>query len=124
MGFLPALLKDADTTYAMAIPMAWSVAEPTVGIIASSMPAMRAIRYLWSPEKKNSSSSGSGSGSRSNPRSEGHIQLHDLKETRAYQKTSVGHNTEALNDDGSEEHLVEGRYGAISRTTRVEVSYH
>ncbi|KAK7701059.1 hypothetical protein SLS57_011864 [Botryosphaeria dothidea] len=30
MGFLPALLKDADTTYAMAIPMAWSVAEPTL----------------------------------------------------------------------------------------------
>lgn len=119
MGFLPDLLKNPDATYAMAIPMAWSVAEPTVGIIASSMPAMRAIRYLWSPEKKNNSSSAS----RSNPRSERHMQLQDLGEARAYQKTSTGHDTEILNDDDSEEHLVQGRGGAICRTTRVEVSY-
>lgn len=128
MAFLPALLKDADATYAMAVPMAWSVAEPTVGIVVSSMPAMRAIRFLWSPEMKQSSSGGSGSSSK--PRSDGHIQLYDMPGGEFQrQKVTVGHHAGSLKDDGSEEGLVfgrgeeAGRAGAISRTTRVEVSY-
>ncbi|KAH7012788.1 hypothetical protein B0J12DRAFT_636022, partial [Macrophomina phaseolina] len=69
ISFLPALLKTSDTTWATSVPMAWSIAEPTIGILVSSMPAMRTIRYLWSHEIKQRRSR------HSNPCSEGHIQL-------------------------------------------------
>ncbi|KAF2787269.1 hypothetical protein K505DRAFT_258073 [Melanomma pulvis-pyrius CBS 109.77] len=54
LGFLPKLLHDPDVTMAMAVPMDWSVIEPAVGIIVSSMPAIRAIRFLRRQEENNS----------------------------------------------------------------------
>ncbi|KAF1950358.1 hypothetical protein CC80DRAFT_554351 [Byssothecium circinans] len=58
LGFLPTLLKVPDVSMAMAIPMNWSVAELAVGILVSSMPAIRAIRFFWRRPGENSYGSG------------------------------------------------------------------
>jgi hypothetical protein len=128
LGFMPALLEDPDITMAMAVPMNWSVAEPAVGILVSSMPAIRAIRFLW--RKPGEDSYGSGAGhSTLKSRTGGHIQLYDIK--------NEGHRGGASDiesgkgrdvDNDSEEHLVVGSFGPtglgqISRTTELEVSY-
>ncbi|KAF2015782.1 hypothetical protein BU24DRAFT_480485 [Aaosphaeria arxii CBS 175.79] len=120
LGFIPALLSDADTTMAMAIPMNWSVAEPAVGILVSSMPAIRAIRFMW--RKPGDDSYGSGAAHSTLKSRGGHIQLIDMKNGG----TEGGKTRSADND--SEEHLVEGTYGLkglgqISRTTELEVAY-
>jgi hypothetical protein len=130
LGFIPALLKDPDASMAMAVPMNWSVAEPAVGILVSSMPAIRAVRFLFRrPGEGSSYASGE---AQSTLRSrDGQIQLCDL---------GVGQK-ESLEDEGtmslgkygdvdakSDDRLVAGTHGMmglgqISRTTDVEVSY-
>ncbi|KAF2683323.1 hypothetical protein K458DRAFT_452824 [Lentithecium fluviatile CBS 122367] len=127
LGFIPALLHADDTTMAMAVPMNWSVAEPAVGILVSSMPAIRAVRFLLRGEGVRGSSYASGSGiasGNSKVQSElrsrgGQIKLEELERGRT-----------GDTDTGSEERLVVGRYGSvglgqgqISKKTDVEVSY-
>lgn len=59
---------------AMAVPMDWSVIEPAVGIIVSSMPTIRAIRFLWHQEENDSY----GSGAISRRPITGHMPLGDV----------------------------------------------
>ncbi|KAF1971184.1 hypothetical protein BU23DRAFT_471645 [Bimuria novae-zelandiae CBS 107.79] len=116
LGFIPALLKDADISYAMGIPMNWSIAEPAIGILVSSMPAIRSLRYLW--RKPDDDSYGSGTGrQQSTLRSrDGQIRLADLR---------AGHDAESGKTGDSEDGLVRDSpgEGKISRTTEYEVSY-
>lgn len=102
---------------AMGVPMDWSVVEPAVGILVSSMPAIRAIRYLWKDENLNSYSGGSRTHStlKSRTHQNGHIQLHDIEKKKP----------SGINDNDSEEQLVFGipKGNNISRTTEVELSY-
>ena len=129
LGFMPALLSDPDVTMAMAIPMDWSVAEPAVGILVSSMPAIRAIRYLWLKRGDNSYASG-GHQSTLKSRTGGHIHLYEMRKDGGKGEASdaeSGGTRHAENND-SEEHLVVGNYGMqglgqISRTTELEVTY-
>ncbi|KAF2176565.1 hypothetical protein K469DRAFT_742884 [Zopfia rhizophila CBS 207.26] len=131
LGFMPALLSDPDTTMAMAVPMDWSVAEPAVGILVSSMPAIRAIRYLWRDPALNSYGSGAGHSTLKSRTGGGHIQLYDIKgsdTTGMAKSTSDAESGRAGNNNDSEEHLVMGSYGmkglgAINRTTELEVKY-
>jgi len=78
LGFIPALLKDPDSTMAMGTPVNWSVVEPAVGILVSSGPAIRAVRYLFRKPGENSYGSGA---PQSTTRSWKDIQLHDIKST-------------------------------------------
>lgn len=128
LGFIPALLKDPDATMAMAVPMNWSVAEPAVGILVSSMPAIRAIRFLW--RRPGVDSYGSGAvNSTLRSKNGGHIQLYDMKsEGRRGGASDVESGKTRDADNDSEELLfIEGpgvkSVGQISRTTEVEVSY-
>jgi hypothetical protein len=105
----------------MGVPMNWSVVEPAVGIVVSSVPAISAIRH-W----KATSAYGTGTNSL---KSQGHIQLSDFSNTG--KKTTVStwkkprHGSASENtlhkDDGSEEHLVYLK--GISRTTEVKLTY-
>ena len=116
LGFIPALLQDSDASYAMGIPMNWSVAEPAIGILVSSMPAIRALRYLWRKPGEGSYGSGTG-GQQSTLRGrDGQIRLEELK---------MGTDAESAKTGNSMEMLVIERpgQGKISRTTEVEVSY-
>ncbi|KAF2876443.1 hypothetical protein BDV95DRAFT_625681 [Massariosphaeria phaeospora] len=124
LGFMPALLSDPDVTMAMAVPMNWSVAEPAVGILVSSMPAIRAIRFLW--RRPGDDSYGSGAHHSTVKSRTGHIQLHDIKNSETKDDVESAKTRDADND--SEEGLVLGSYGPtglgqISRTTELEVSY-
>ncbi|KAF2260884.1 hypothetical protein CC78DRAFT_500922 [Lojkania enalia] len=128
LGFMPALLSDPDATMAMAVPMNWSIAEPAVGILVSSMPAIRAIRFLW--RKPGADSYGSGAvNSTLKSRNGGHIQLYDMKNgANQVEASDVDSGKERTGDNDSEEHLFIGSYGPrglgqISRTTELEVSY-
>jgi hypothetical protein len=128
LGFIPALLKDPDISMAMAIPMNWSVAEPAVGILVSSMPAIRAVRFLF--RKPGEGSSYASGEAQSTLRSrDGQIQLCDMGEdAKADAERSSAKTTGKDGDADSEENLVLGQYGMlglgqISRTTNVEVSY-
>src|SRR5690349_7230313 len=108
----------------MAVPMLWSVAEPAVGILVSSMPAIRAVRFLW--RKPGEDSYGSNAANSTLKSRTGHIQLQELR-ANGHKDTENGKVRESDND--SEEHLFVGAYsgmknlGAISRTTELEVSY-
>lgn len=120
LGFIPALLKDADISYAMGIPMNWSVAEPAIGILVSSMPAIRAIRYVWRKSGEDSYGSGSGEAQSTLRSRDGQIRLSEIR---------TGTDAESSKTNESEEGLVVDRQagspgqGKISRTTEVEVSY-
>ncbi|KAF2441169.1 hypothetical protein P171DRAFT_366918 [Karstenula rhodostoma CBS 690.94] len=120
LGFIPALLKDADFSYAMGIPMNWSVAEPAIGILVSSMPAIRAIRYVWRKPGEDSYGSGSGEAQSTLRSREGQIRLSEIR---------TGTDTESAKTNASDEGLVVDRqagspgHGKISRTTEFEVSY-
>jgi hypothetical protein len=122
LGFIPALLKDPDVTMAMAIPMNWSVAEPAVGILVSSMPAIRAIRFLW--HKPGDDSYGSGTAQSTLRSRNGQIQLVDMK-TDTKNDAESGNSVDRVVRKKSDETLVHGmaRMGTISRTTELEVSY-
>ncbi|KAL1595728.1 hypothetical protein SLS60_009417 [Paraconiothyrium brasiliense] len=120
LGFIPALLKDADISYAMGIPMNWSVAEPAIGILVSSMPAIRAIRYIWRQPGEDSYSSGSGEAQSTLRSRDGQIQLSEIR---------TGTDAESAKTNESEEGLVMDEQtgspgqGKISRTTEFEISY-
>jgi hypothetical protein len=121
LGFIPALLKDADISYAMGVPMNWSVAEPAIGILVSSMPAIRAIRYVWrKPGQDSSYGSGSGEAQSTLRSRDGQIRLSEIR---------TGTDAESAKTNESEEGLVIDRQagspgqGKISRTTEFEVSY-
>ncbi|KAK7184162.1 integral membrane protein [Paraphaeosphaeria sporulosa] len=120
LGFIPALLKDTDISYAMGIPMNWSVAEPAIGILVSSMPAIRAIRYVWRKPGEDSYGSGSGEAQSTLRSRDGQIQLSEVR---------TGTDAESAKTNESEEGLVVDRQsgspgqGKISRTTEFEVSY-
>jgi hypothetical protein len=119
-------------TMAMGIPMDWSVAEPAVGILVSSMPAIRAIRYLWRDPNQDSYGSGANP-STLRSRNGGHIQLYDIKtDGTAKSDTASAVDKRRDQDNDSEENLViqgtnygyTGKsMGAINRTTELEVSY-
>lgn len=133
LGFLPALLTYPDTIWAMGVPMDWSMVEPTVGIIVSSIPAITGIRHLFRKP---------GEYSTTNPslRSGGHIKVRDIHGNdanlhRASISAGVGwkqqtgnreRDTILQNDDDSEEQLVygDGKGGrVIAQTTEFQVSY-
>ncbi|ORY12072.1 hypothetical protein BCR34DRAFT_564185 [Clohesyomyces aquaticus] len=128
LGFLPALLKDADFTMAMAVPMDWSVAEPAVGILVSSMPAIRAVRYLWRDPNHDSYGSNANH-STLKSRNDGHIQLYDVKSVgNTKSDTDSGVDRGRAGENDSEENLVLGNFGyngmrAINKTTELQVSY-
>ncbi|PGH07082.1 hypothetical protein AJ79_06360 [Helicocarpus griseus UAMH5409] len=128
LAFLPGLLVNPDATWAMGVPMDWSVAEPTVGIVVSSVPAITAIRHLFNPQRY-----GTNSGS-TRSQLDGHVKLEDFRppagcanRTRVSGacKASESDGSTAGNDNGSEENLVHDTPGfkGISRTTEVELSY-
>ncbi|CAO2652677.1 Nn.00g009600.m01.CDS01 [Neocucurbitaria sp. VM-36] len=122
LGFIPALLKDPDASMAMGIPMNWSIVEPAVGILVSSGPAIRAIRYLF--RKPGDDSYGSGAPQSTLRSRNGHIQLYDIKGDA---KDAESQKTRERDND-SEEQLVVGHAGLInngqiSRTTKLEISY-
>ncbi|PSN69123.1 hypothetical protein BS50DRAFT_521432, partial [Corynespora cassiicola Philippines] len=125
LGFIPALLVDPDVSMAMGVPMNWSVAEPAVGILVSSMPAIRAIRFLWrKPGEGSYGSYGSGAvGSALRSKNGGHVQLYDIDTSK---KTDIESSRDKDND--SEENLVINNFGRkdpqdITRTTELELSY-
>jgi len=129
LGFMPSLLSDPDVSMAMAIPMDWSVVEPAVGILVSSMPAIRAIRFLWRKPGQDSYASGAGH-STLKSKNGGHVQLYDMNTDGRKGVNSDVDSERARNaeDNDSEEHLVVGSFGLkphgqISRTTELEVSY-
>ncbi|KAF2658322.1 hypothetical protein K491DRAFT_276322 [Lophiostoma macrostomum CBS 122681] len=126
LGFMPALLSDPDATMAMGVPMNWSVAEPAVGILVSSMPAIRAIRFLW--RRPGDDSYGSGAvQSTLKSRNGGHIQLYDIKSEGAKGGASHLESGKVRDDGDSEEHLVVGNgftgFSSISKTTDLEITY-
>lgn len=129
LGFLPALLTNPDTSWAMGVPMDWSMVEPTVGIIVSSIPAITSIRHFFRKDGQHSSANDP------SLRSGGHIKLHDFGDHRMNNATSVtapsapwrhhADGGDTSNDSGSEERLVYGGkpHNTISQTMEVEVSY-
>ncbi|KAK2763865.1 hypothetical protein FQN54_009483 [Arachnomyces sp. PD_36] len=123
LSFIPDLLVNPDTTWAMGLPMCWSVVEPAVGAVVSSVPAITAIRHFRS-------SPGNTYGTNSNSlksRTDGHVQLKEYGNSTGNRATiNYGGDSEASlkKDNDSEEHLVsDKRGGGISRTTEVHVSY-
>jgi hypothetical protein len=94
----------------MAVPMDWSIVEPTVGILVSSLPAIRSIMYLWDPAY--------GMNSKNNSSLKSHIQLHDFN---GVNKTTIT-GTNVMKDDDSERNLIcQGTDGGIFKTTEVQV---
>jgi len=128
LGFIPALLKDPDVSMAMAIPMNWSVAEPAVGILVSSMPAIRAVRFLFR-RPGDGSSYASGEAQSTLRSRDGQIQLCDMGgDRKAILERLFTKKTGKDTDANSEDNSVIGSYGMIelgqiSRITDVEVSY-
>jgi len=126
---MPALLSDPDATMAMAVPMDWSVAEPAVGILVSSMPAIRAVRFLWMKRGDNSYASASGAvKSTLKSRNDNSIHLYKLKAEGAKGATSDAESGGHMENNDSEEQLVIQGYGMpglgqISKTTELEVTY-
>lgn len=104
----------------MGIPMNWSVAEPAIGILVSSMPAIRAIRYVWRKPGEDSYGSGSGEAQSTLRSRDGQIRLSNIR---------TGTDTESAKTNESEEGFIVDRQpgalgqGKISRTTEFEVSY-
>ncbi|CBX99796.1 hypothetical protein IAQ61_002971 [Plenodomus lingam] len=122
LGFIPALLTDPDASMAMGVPMNWSIAEPAVGILVSSGPAIRAVRFLF--RKPGQDSYGSGAGQSTLRSQNGHIKLYDIKGDAKDEESQRSRDP----DNDSEEHLVVNdaglaSQGEISRTTKLEVSY-
>jgi hypothetical protein len=110
----------------MGVPMDWSVVEPAVGILVSSLPAIRSILYLFQPKYGRSQNSSS---FRSNIEgSKGHIQLRDFH--NADTTTTVGTNRKVMpEDDDSEKNLIyqgtnlPSNMIGISTTTEVSVTH-
>jgi hypothetical protein len=128
LSFVPALISDPDVTMAIATPMNWSIVEPAVGILVSSMPTIRAIRYLWRKPENESCRSGAGHSALKSGNS-GHIQLYNLNNNKKGTASDAeSRRTRDADDNGSEEGLV-GRnpdlkpLGQISKITELEVSY-
>lgn len=125
LSFIPALLKDPDISMAMGIPMNWSVAEPAVGILVSSLPAIRAIRFLWRKPGYGSYGSYGSSHNQSTLRSRhGQVELHDVKGIET--KIDVESTKTREPDNDSEEHLFTGPYALssnIRKTTHVDIKY-
>jgi hypothetical protein len=126
---MPALLANPDVTMAMAIPMDWSVAEPAVGILVSSMPAIRAIRFLWRRPEDDTHGSATGH-STLKSRNGGHVQLYDMRKDGKKGTISDAESgrTRNADDNDSEQDLVVRSselkaLGQISRTTELEVTY-
>lgn len=108
---------------AMGVPMNWSVAEPAVGILVSSMPAIRALRFLW--RKPGDDSYGSGAAQSAYRVRNGDVHLCEI---RSDGKMDAGSATDRGADADSEEYLFIGNprlkgLGKISRTTELEISY-
>ena len=128
LGFVPALISNPDVTMAVTLPMDWSIVEPAVGILVSSMPAIRAIRYLWRKPEDESYNSGVGHSALNNGNSS-HIQLYNIDNNKKGTASDAeSGRTRDVEDNDSEEDLVGRNYdlkplGQISRTTELEVSY-
>ena len=110
LSFLPALLKNPDATWAMAVPMDWSIVEPTVGILVSSLPTIRSIVYLWNPAY--------GAHSQNNSSLKSHIQLYDFN---GVNKTTITGKREVKDDDSERNLIYQGTDGGIFKTTEVRV---
>lgn len=112
----------------MGVPMDWSIVEPMVGIIVSSIPAITSIRHFFKMPGQDTSDLDPSLHSSHN-----HIKLRefgdDAKNTTSISAVPIRHQNKknmANVDDSSEEHLVGSRWKNpeyISRTTEVEVSY-
>ncbi|KAJ4301085.1 hypothetical protein N0V90_003175 [Kalmusia sp. IMI 367209] len=121
LGFIPALLQDTDISYAMGIPMNWSVAEPAIGILVSSMPAIRALRYLWRKPGDDSYGSGSGAEQSTLRSRDGQIRMSEInRSTTDAESAKTGDSEEGL---VAERQVVSPGPGKISRTTELEVVY-
>ena len=95
--------------------MNWSVAEPAIGILVSSMPAIRAIRYIW--RKPGDDSYGSGTGeNRSTFHERDQICLSKFRPRWDEESAKMGSSEEGLVIDTPSQ-------GQISKTTKFEVTY-
>jgi hypothetical protein len=104
----------------MAVPMDWSVVEPTVGILVSSMPAIRSMVYLINPKYGNRTQNNS---SLKSNLERGHIQLHDFNPHGDNNATTVS-TKKVTEDDDSEKNLIyQGARIGVTTTTEVEVSH-
>lgn len=120
LSFLPALLVNPDISWAMGVPMDWSVVEPTVGILVSSMPAIRSMIYLWDRSYGRSQNSSS---FKTGLESSGHIQLPDYAGGKGDMRTTVVGRKNQVTDSDSERNLIyQGTNGGIFKTTEVLVS--
>ncbi|TAQ87281.1 hypothetical protein B7494_g4402 [Chlorociboria aeruginascens] len=119
LAFLPGLLVNPDASWAMAIPMDWSVVEPTVGILVSSMPAIRSMIYLYNPSHRSGNDSSYNKSVVKSHLGTGHIQLQDYA-TGDSNTTVTG--KKMMQDDDSEKGLIYlPMQGGISKTTEVTV---
>lgn len=107
--------------------MSWSIVEPAVGAVVSSVPAITAIRHLFN----GSMSKSYGSTNSMKSRGDGHVQLKEYGNTSGTKSTVDGpwkggeeSESSIKKDNDSEEHLVSGaKRDGISRTTEIHVSY-
>ncbi|KAH8819388.1 hypothetical protein F5884DRAFT_10265 [Xylogone sp. PMI_703] len=125
LSFLPSLLVNPDASYAMGVPMDWSVVEPTVGILVSSMPAIRSVTYLWSPARGKSQNSNSMPSHLESRTRNGHIKLDEFNGTNDLSHTEVSAK-KVPDDDDSERNLIyQGVVKSgdgIAKTTEIHIS--
>jgi len=100
----------------MAVPMDWSVVEPTVGILVSSMPAIRSMIYLFNPKYGQRTQN---SNSLKSNVERGHIQLADYSENSV---ASVSAHRVKEDDDSEKNLIYQGARIGVTKTTDIEVS--
>ncbi|RFU28034.1 hypothetical protein B7463_g8304, partial [Scytalidium lignicola] len=124
LSFLPSLLVNPDSSWAMGVPMDWSVVEPTVGILVSSMPAIRSVTYLWDSARGQSQNSNSTPSHLESRTRGGHIKLDDFNGANDNSHTVVSAK-KIVDDDDSERNLIYqgAKIGeGISKTTEIHIS--
>lgn len=107
----------------MGVPMDWSVVEPTVGILVSSMPAIRSVTYLWSDNRGQSQNNSSMQSHLESRVRGGHIKLDEFGGKNDSSHTSVTAK-KIVDDDDSERNLIyQGmKVDGIAKTTEIHIS--
>ena len=103
----------------MAVPMDWSIVEPMVGILVSSLPAIRSALYLLTPQHAHHSTHNRDGMSSSKTKSQHGLQEGYLNARRCITDVRVGGNGD------SEEGLVGGYVGegiGVTRTLDVHIT--
>jgi hypothetical protein len=103
----------------MAVPMDWSVVEPMVGILVSSMPAIRSVIYFFDPKYGHGSQNSSALKSNLE---RGHVQLHDFSPHAKNYDTTVSTKRMAGDDDSEKNLIYQGARIGVTTTTDIEIS--